>query len=319
MSRCIAVTGATGFIGGHLTTFLIARGDAVRVIVRPASIRPSGPGATVFRAALEASALREAFEGVDAVVHLAGVVSTTRGREYSTVNVEGTRAVAEAARAAGARLIHVSSLAAAGPAPPSHPRAEADPASPLTPYGRSKLEGERVVAGMAGLRWTILRPGAVYGPGDRAMLPLFRLARFGILPVVGRRDAGYTFIHVSDVVRAIDAAIGDAANDTMFVGHPQPATTRDVLDAIQSAVGRQAKLIPIPAILVAAATPICDLLGRLVGHALPLNRSRYDELTAEGFVCRVDRLRERLGVVAKIDLREGLRGTASWYREQKWL
>ncbi len=319
MSRRVAVTGATGFIGGHLTERLVTRGDDVRAVVRPGSPRPAAAGAAVFHAALDTSALREAFEGVEAVVHLAGVVSTTREGEYSIVNVGGTRAVAEAARAAGARLIHVSSLAAAGPAPPSRPRAETDPPAPLTPYGRSKLEGERIVAGMTGLRWTILRPGVVYGPGDRAMLPLFRLAKRGIMPIVGRRDAAYTFIHVSDVVYAIDRAIDATANDTMFLGHPQPATTRDVLNAIQSAVGRQATLISVPSILTAAAAPICDLLGRLVGHPLPLNRSRYDELMSEGFVCSVDRLKERLGVVAKVDLVEGLRGTAAWYRQQGWL
>ncbi len=165
---------------------------------------------------------------------------------YAAVNVEGTRAVAQAAAAAGARLVHVSSLAAAGPASAAAPRSEDDAPSPLTPYGRSKLDGERLVTAMHGLRWTILRPGVVYGPGDRALLPLFKCARLGLLPLVGRRDAAYTFVHVHDVVRTIAAALDDAAanGEIVFVGHPRPATAREVLEAIRLAVGRPALVIP---------------------------------------------------------------------------
>src|SRR5439155_1254769 len=83
-----------------------------------------------------------------------------------------------------------SSLAAAGPAPIASPRTEDDPAAPINAYGRTKLEGERAVRGMDGLSWVILRPGTVYGPGDRAVLPLFQSAKRGVLPLVGRRDGG---------------------------------------------------------------------------------------------------------------------------------
>ena len=124
------------------------------------------------RAPLEASALEAAFRGAEVVVHLAGVPSAVRPQTYTEVNVEGVRAVATAARQAGARLIHISSLAAAGPAPARAPRHEDDPPDPITPYGRSKLAGEGVVASTSGLRWTILRPAVVYGPGDRALLPV---------------------------------------------------------------------------------------------------------------------------------------------------
>ena len=121
------------------------------------------------------TAARTRFDGADAVVHLAGVVSALREQDYIAANVDGTRAVAEAARAAGVPLIHISSLAAAGPAPPRAPRSEDDPPAPINAYGRSKLDGERAVAAVDGLRWTMLRPGVVYGPGDRALLPLFKL------------------------------------------------------------------------------------------------------------------------------------------------
>ena len=320
MSLSVAVTGATGFIGRNLIAQLVGQGVVVRAVVRPQSARNVASGASVVRAALEPSALREAFEDVDAVVHLAGVVNALDEMEYTAVNVDGTRAVVCAAAAAGVRLVHVSSLAAAGPASASAPRSEDDVPSPRTPYGRSKLDGERLVTAMRGLSWTILRPGVVYGPGDHALLPLFKCARLGLLPLVGRRDAAYMFVHVDDVVRTIGAALAKpGSGDTVFVAHPRPVTGRDVLDAVRHAVGRPAVVIPVPQPITRVAAAACDVVARSLGSTLPLGRWRYAELAAEGFVCRVDRLRERLGVVAALDLREGMARTAEWYRTEGWI
>jgi dihydroflavonol-4-reductase len=320
VSAIVAVTGATGFIGRHLVAALAARGVQVRAIVRPRRGPAALEGATVVTAPLERTPLAEAFRGADQVVHLAGVVSSARARDYTDVNVTGAREVAAAAREAGARLVHVSSLAAAGPSSLLRPRREHDQPDPITPYGRSKLEGERAVQAIPGLRWTILRPGVVYGPGDRAMLPLFRWVARGVAPLVGRRDAAYTLVHVDDVVRAILAATADAATgDVLFVGHPTPATGRQVLDAIQAALGRHAAVVPVPAALVHAAALAGEAVGRLSGRPSVLNRSRDRELFAVGFVCSVERLRERLGLVAAVDVPQGFRATASWYRAQGWI
>jgi nucleoside-diphosphate-sugar epimerase len=316
----VAVTGATGFIGRHVTADLIARGIDVRAVVRPESQNHVDGRAAVVRAPLESGPLQSAFAGVDAVVHLAGVVNSIDETVYTTVNVDGTRAVALAAAAVGAHLVHVSSLAAAGPAPASAPRSEDDAPSPRTPYGRSKLDGERIVTATAGLSWTILRPGVVYGPGDRALLPLFKCAEVGLLPLVGRRDAGYMFVHVQDVVRTIAAALAAGGDgQIMFVGHPRPATPLDVLEAIRLAVGRSAVVIRIPQALTRLASTACDLIAPALGRPLPLNRWRWVELSAEGFSCRVDRLREHLGIVAAITLREGFAQTAGWYRQEGWI
>jgi nucleoside-diphosphate-sugar epimerase len=318
--RSVAVTGATGFIGHHLTAALVARGIEVRAIVRPESTHPVPRGAAEVRAPLDTPSLCTAFAGVDAIVHLAGIISAIHEAAYAIVNVEGTRAVATAAAMAGARLVHVSSLAAAGPASAKAPRSEADRSQPCTPYGQSKLEGETVVVATPGLRWTILRPGVVYGPGDRALWPLFKAATRGVLPLVGRADAAYTFIHVSDVVRALVAAIESVGEgDVMFLGHARPVTPREILEEVRRAVGRPAFIVPVPLGVTRAAATACDLVGRLLRRPLPLNRDRYIELAAEGFVCRVDRLRDQLGIVAEIDLREGIERTTEWYRRQGWL
>jgi nucleoside-diphosphate-sugar epimerase len=317
----IAITGATGFIGGHLAAHLAGRGDKVRAIVRGSSVVQGLPrDIAVVRAPLETTALAEAFRGVDVVVHLAGVVSTVREREFFDVNVEGTRAVAEATRTVGARLVYISSLAAAGPSPPSAPRDEDDPPAPMNAYGRSKLDGERVVAATPDLPWTILRPGVVYGPRDRALLPLFRCASLGVLPLVGRATAAYMFVHVSDLVRAIAAAVDRGGErDTLFVGHQRAVTTRGLLEAVRRAAGRRALLVRVPMAVTRLLAMAGDVGGRILGRPLAIDSRRYHELSAEGFVCRVDRLRDRLGIVAEIDLEEGLRETVAWYRREGWL
>lgn len=316
----IAITGATGFIGRHVTARLTARGLDVRAIVRPDSKRPAPPRATIVRAPFTLDALTRALAGAEAVVHLAGRVRARRAEDFNRANVDCTRAVAQAAHAANARLIHVSSLAAAGPAPAAAPRTERDPAAPITPYGASKLAGEQAVTEISGLRWTILRPGVVYGPQDVALLALFRLADRGILPAIGRKGAAYTFIHIDDMVRAVEAAIDRPADQqTIFIGHPEPVTTLALVQQIRATVGRSVVILPLPLSLTRAAAAVCDLTTILTGRLLPLDRWRYAELAAEGFVCRVDRMRELLGVEAQVGLAEGLASTAVWYREQGWL
>jgi len=295
----IAVTGASGFIGRNVVASLAGRGVEVVPIRRPFVARP----------------LVDAFHDASAVVHLAGLVSAVGERDFWSANVDATRIVAHAAREAGVRLVHISSLAAAGPAPASAPRSEDAPCEPITAYGRSKLAGERVLHDTAGLRWIALRPGVVYGPEDRAMLPLFRMARRGLLPLVGRAGAAYTVIHVADLVRAVAAAIySDVSGEAIFVGHRAPAMARDLVDGIRAAVAPDARVVRVPMPLTHLAALGGEIAQRALGRPALINQSRYRELAAEGFVCRVDRLRDRLGIVAEIELDEGLKQTGEWYR-----
>jgi nucleoside-diphosphate-sugar epimerase len=319
VTRTVAITGATGFIGRNLAAHLIARGDIVRAVIRPGSPRAAPPGVDEVRAPLTTAALTAAFSGADAIVHLAGVVSTVHDDEFARVNVDGAAAAAAAAGACGVPIVHISSLAAAGPAPAASPRREDDPATPINAYGQSKLEGEAAVRA-AGARWTILRPGVVYGPEDRALLPLFRCAAYGFVPMVGRRDAAYTFIYIDDLARAIAAAVdADESGLTCFAGRARPVYPADLIDAICAALGRRALRLSLPKAIVYPAAALGQAAGRLVGRTLPLNLRRYREMYSEGFVCRIDRLRERLGVEASVDLREGMKRTAAWYRGRGWL
>ena len=124
-----------------------------------------------------------------------------------------------------------------------------------------------------------------------------------MLPLVGRVDAAFTFIHVNDVVRAIVAALEEGeAQGTFFLGHHVPVTPLALLEGIQAASGRKARVLPVPMPLLHGGALVCELVGRIVGRPMPLNLWRYAELASEGFVCRVDRMRELLGVTANLDI-----------------
>jgi nucleoside-diphosphate-sugar epimerase len=160
----------------------------------------------------------------------------------------------------------------------------------------------------------------VYGPTDRAVFPLFQAAARGLMPLVGREDAAYTFVHIDDVVRSIVAAVErTGVSGPVFVGHPVPVTPRDLLEAIQLAVGRSSRMLRVPMPLTYVVALAAEAAGRITGRPMPINLWRYREMAAEGFVCRVDRLRDELGVTPGVGLREGIARTAAWYREVGWI
>ena len=181
----LAITGATGFVGGHLLDQALAAGHEVRALTR----RPqnSRDDVTWIEGALDRSdSLDRLAEGTEAVIHVAGVINAPDKAGFEAGNVAGTAAILDAAEQAGVkRFVHVSSLAAREPG--------------LSLYGASKARSEALVEA-AKLPSVIVRPPAVYGPGDHEMLELFRMAKRGfvLLPPRGR----LAVIHAEDLARA---------------------------------------------------------------------------------------------------------------------
>lgn len=316
----VSLTGATGFLGRHIARAFADAGWRVRAVVRPGTPHAAPPGAEVVEAPLEGDPLAAAIDGTALLVHAAALVRAPDARSYARVNVEGTRAAVAAANRTGTALLFVSSLAAAGPGTPVRPRREEDEPRPISPYGRSKLAAERALRNEARVPWTIVRPSAVYGPWDRGFLPLFRLAARGRFPLAARPDAAFTLIEAGDLARALvllaDAPAAHGA--TLFLGHARPVTTDDLMRALAGAVGRPYRPRPVPRALLRLAAGVGDLAWRL-GWQPPIDSSRYAELTADGFVCAVDRADALVGFRAETSLVEGLERTLRWYREQGWV
>jgi nucleoside-diphosphate-sugar epimerase len=266
-------------------------------------------------------ALAALVDGCSIVFHVAGIVAARSHDEFLRVNRDGAAKLARAAaRARVARLVLVSSLAVTGPSRPGELRREDSGDEPLTAYGRSKQAGEQA-ARETGVPLTIVRPSAVYGPGDRSFLALFRAAARGIVPLLGAGRQELTLLHVRDLALALVAAAESSATleRIYHAGHPTPVTQRALAAAIGRAVGRGVRCVCVPAALVRPLLGVAGHLSRALGRPPLLDGDKARELLASGWVCSSEALQRDAGWVARIPLDEGLAETARSYREAGWL
>jgi nucleoside-diphosphate-sugar epimerase len=319
-SGSVSITGATGFIGWHLCAAFRDVGWRVRAIVRAGNTKALPEGVDSVEAPLARAWLAAALEGSDLVVHTAAAIRAATGTAFNAVNVEGTRSLVEATNGVGARLLHISSVAAIGPGTPERPSREDDPPHPINAYGRSKLASEEVVRGTARTPWTIIRPSAVYGPRDRGFLPLYRLATRGVFVFAAPPAMAFTLVYIEDLARAMLLAATDdrAIGQTLFIGHPEPQRTDTLLRALAEAAGRTYRPRHVAPVFIRGLASLGDLAWKF-GRRPPLDSDRLAEFRADGFVCSVDRARDVLGFSASVPLREGVDQTYRWYRQRGWL
>ena len=294
----IALTGGTGFVGKHLIALAVTQGYQLRALTRRP--QPIQPGVTWIEGALDTpAALANLVNGSDVVLHVAGTVNAPDRAGFAKGNIDGTQAMIDAAVAARVpRFVHISSLAAREP--------------DLSNYGWSKAESERRVS-TSPLAWTIIRPPAIYGPGDMEMRDTFRMAKMGIalLPPPGKMSV----IHVDDLARLLLALATNDAGRAIFEaddGKQGGWTHAEFLgQAIGAAVGKRVLPLALPkTVLMLAAS----LDGLLRGDDAKLTRDRV------GYMCHPDwtidpnlRPPETLWE-PQIPTAKGLAETAAWYR-----
>ena len=321
------LTGATGFIGLNLAERLVARGDVVRALVR----EPSRAG-ELSRLGVELVAgdvsrpetLPPAVGGVDAVVHLAGLVKAVTREELFEVNAGGTRALARAVAAEGrARFVLVSSLAAAGPSRPSRPRTEDDPARPVSQYGESKLAAEAALREAASaLEATVVRPPLVYGPRDKEMLPaLFRMARTGVVVKAGLGEKRYSVIHVHDLCELVVLAAErgrrlerEGSAGIYFADSGVAHTWEELARAALDSLGRRGVVLPVPEAVSWLVAGASSVAARVTGRAAILSLDKMMEIREAAWTCSGERARRELGFSPRLGLGDGMRNSAEWFR-----
>lgn len=315
MSGTLLLTGATGFVGSHVAEALHAEGHELRCTVRgDSSLRWIGhlPVDTVEADLREPSALRRALAGVDRVVHVAGVTVAARPGLYRTVNLEATERLAREAAGAGVeRFVFVSSLAARGPT-----GAE----GPVSAYGRSKRAAEVALADLdRAMKVVVLRPGGVYGPRDDDLLPLFRSAARGWLPVPSA-GAPLQPVYATDAAEAVVAALApDIGYGPWPVVEPGRYGWDEVAAGLSEALGRRVRSVPVPGLLAEAAGALAEAAGRVTGRAPIFDLRRARDLVRHRWTADPASAAEGLGWKARVALPEGLARTAEWYREVGWL
>jgi nucleoside-diphosphate-sugar epimerase len=299
----LAVTGGTGFVGSHLIDVALAAGHKVKALTRRDQPPRDGvqwvSGDLSSRDALE-TLTREA----EAVIHVAGTINSPNAAGFEKGNVDGTLAMLAAATASGVRrFVHVSSLAAREPK--------------LSLYGESKCRAEQLVHS-SGLDWVIVRPPAVYGPGDRETLELFRMAKLGLMlmPPKGR----VSVIHADDLSRLLLALAGSNLPSNCLIepddGKPGGWTHREFAKALASAVGTKAAVISSPGILLRFAARADQLLR---GEKAKLTVDRAAYFSHRNWVIEPKRAAPKELWRPEIDTVQGLADTAAWYRTQSWL
>jgi len=299
----IALTGATGFVGAALVRRLAAAGHEIRALMRPASIhkRPSELSARWIEGDLhDMESLRRLVEGADAVIHCAGAVRGATREQFDRVNVDGVSRMVQAAiqQKIAPRFLLISSLAAREPQ--------------LSWYAASKRQGEEVLAGQSGrLPWTVYRPCAVYGPGDREMLPVFRWMAKGIAPVLGDGSSRFSLIHVNDLAEAVvqwlDCDCCQSGIYELHDGHPYGYSWHEVIDAVKQLRAGYIVPIKVPSTLVGLVAASNLLLAGIFGYAPMLTPGKVRELYHADWICDNTALQAAVGWSPRTRLAEGLR------------
>jgi dihydroflavonol-4-reductase len=325
----VLVTGATGFTGLWLVKKLLKQGVKVKAIARPSARvdELKALGVQVFEGQVyDPEIVAAAVPGSEYIFHVAAAFREAKIQNdvYRWVHVDSTKLLARAALKEKnfKRFVHVSTMGVHGHIE-NPPGSEESPYAPGDEYQRTKLEADlwiREFAKEHGLSFSVIRPTGIYGPGDRRLLKVFKMALWPIFPVLGHGKCLYHLTHVEDLTNSfILAAIHPAAQGEVFLcGADEAIPLVEMAKIISSTLGGKLRVLRVPVTPFFLLGDLCEIICKPLGIEPPIYRRRVAFYTKDRSF-DTSKIRRVLGFKNTYSNREGIEMTARWYREQGWL
>jgi len=320
------VTGASGFIGGHLVHALLEEGWAVKVLAHSRTI-PSQPNITVLRGEItDRSLLEKELRGSDILFHLASALgaSLIGEEEFYRINAEGTGVVLAAAEAAGIkRVIHFSSAGVLGQVDPGKVADENYPLRPVDTYDKSKFEGEKIAlaraTGPSGTGIVIIRPGWIYGPGDRRTFKLIKAIAKKRFLLVNKGETLQTPCYIDDLIRGTLLCAEKGRDGEIYhIAGPEVLTVKEICETIAAAGDTSIPGIRLPLWPIRLAAWKLGLLYRLFRKEAPLTMGKL-AFFVHPKPLDIGKARRELGYEPQLSFENGMRQTFDWLRSNSWL
>lgn len=325
----ILVTGGTGFTGSALTLRLLEEGHDVRILdyqegIRDAALRRAG-AEIMYGSVDDGSAVRSAMEGCEFVFHLAAAFREVNKPKsfYWNVNVGGTRNVMEAAKGCGVKKVIYCSTQGVHGHISDPPGDEDSPINPTDYYQQTKYEGEVVVQEFIdeGMNATILRPTAIYGPGDPGrFLMIYRFVKKGWFPMLGNGHGYYHTVYIDNMVDAflLVMDLDRGRGETYIIADEECVTNKELVKRVARTMEKKIKFVHLPLFPVLLAAHACEKLCKPFGITPPLFPRRVD-FYREMRAFSIEKAQRELGYHPRVDVDEGLRTTTEWYFDEGYL
>lgn len=328
----ILITGASGFVGSWLVREALGRGLEVYAGIRASSSKALLTDPKINFSIIDFEddvALTKLLkkEQFDFIIHNAGVTRAQNNKDYFRVNVDYTVKLAKLAKEEiGAQLkkfIFISSIEAYGSAD-NTPYGVIDNTiepSPRTTYGQSKLRAERALAEVDDLPLIVLRPTAVFGPGERDLFAFWQtVKRYRVTPVVGNKKIKYTFVYVKDLVRVVlDATLSDIKDKSYFVSDGRIHKMQDYLANIATSLDIKPLSFTIPYVALDTASVVTGIFDKITGKKSLLNAEQIAKAKAQNWDCDISNLVDDFDYQSKYSLKEAVEETTQWYLKEGWL
>ncbi len=322
------VTGANGFVGSHLVDNLLSKGLKVRCIVRKSSNLKwlDGKNVEIFNSGLsDKDGLRKSFKDANYIYHVAGVVKSKTAEGYFKGNVDTTRNLLEVAlenKASIKRFLVVSSQTVSGPSTEGKPVNEETECNPITTYGRSKLEEEKLALSYKDkLPITVCRAPAVYGERDTEIFIYFNTFSKGLTTTIGFNKKELSLIHVVDLVEGfyLAAMSEKAVGQIYFIGSEKFYTWQEINSITSKVLNKRPIIIKVPHFLVYTIASIAQFFAVFSSKPATLNIEKAKDITQQYWTCDTSKAIRDLGYKQKISIEDGIKRTCDWYKEMKWI